>query len=90
MSSLTRDGTIETVSRVKILRRERRRGNIILLCSAEHELDWQPYLLPGLIYTLLLYVVMAIHKYIHRYIHNRYIDTYIIHTYSVAPDQRFS
>ena len=31
---LTRDGTAETVSRDKILRRERRQGNIHFPCSA--------------------------------------------------------
>ena len=44
MSSLTRDGTAETVSRDQILRHERGQGNIIFsCCSADHEQDWQPY-----------------------------------------------
>ena len=37
MSRLTRDGTAEPVSRDQILRRERGQGNIIFLCSADHE-----------------------------------------------------
>ena len=40
---MARDGTAEPVSRDQILRRERRRGNIIFPCSADHEQDWQPY-----------------------------------------------
>ena len=45
MSRLTRDGTAESVSRDQILRRKRGQGNIHFLCSkADHEQDWQPYL----------------------------------------------
>ena len=53
MSRLTRDGTAEPVSRDQILRRERTKfsganergqGNIHFPCSADHEQDWQPYL----------------------------------------------
>ena len=40
MSSLTRDGIVEPVSRDQILRRERGQGNIPFLCSADHEQDW--------------------------------------------------
>ena len=43
MSSLTRDGTTEPVSRDHILRRERGQGNINFPCSADHEQDRQPY-----------------------------------------------
>ena len=44
MSRLTRDGTAEPASRDQILRRERGQGNInFVLCSADHEQDWQPY-----------------------------------------------
>ena len=43
MNRLTRDGTAEPVSRDKIVRREREKGNIHFLCSANHEQDWQPY-----------------------------------------------
>ena len=43
MSRLTRDGTVEPVSRDQILRRERGQGNIIFSCSGDHELDWQPH-----------------------------------------------
>ena len=44
MSTLTRDGTAEPVSRDQILRRERGQGNINFPCSADHEhQDWQPY-----------------------------------------------
>ena len=43
MSSLTRDGTAEPVSRDQILRRERGQGNIHFHCSADHVQDWQLY-----------------------------------------------
>ena len=43
MSRLTRDGTVEPVSRDQILRRERGQGNINFPCSADHVQDWQPY-----------------------------------------------
>ena len=43
MSRLTRDGTAEPVSRDQIFGRERRQGNIVFLCLADHEQDGQPY-----------------------------------------------
>ena len=43
MSRLTRDGTVEPVSRDQILRRERGQVNTNFPCSADHEQDWQPY-----------------------------------------------
>ena len=43
MSRLTRDGTAEPVSRDQFLRHARGQGNINFPCSADHELDWQPY-----------------------------------------------
>ena len=43
MSRLMRDGT-ETVSRDEILRHERGQGNSHFSYSADHEQDWQPYL----------------------------------------------
>ena len=43
MSTLTRDGTAEPVSRDQILRHERGQGNIHFPCSADHVQDWQPY-----------------------------------------------
>ena len=43
MSRLTRDGTVETVSRDQILRHERGQGSIHFPCDADHEQDWQPY-----------------------------------------------
>ena len=43
MSSLTRDGTAEPVSRDQILRHVRGQGNTHFPCSADHEQDWQPY-----------------------------------------------
>ena len=44
MSSLTRDGAAETVSRDKHsqVRCERGQGNVHFLCSAYHGQDWQP------------------------------------------------
>ena len=44
MSRLTRAGTAEAISRDQILRRERGRGNIYFPCLADHEQDWQLYL----------------------------------------------
>ena len=41
---MTRDGTAEPVSRDQILRHVRGQGNIHFPCSADHEQDWQPYL----------------------------------------------
>ena len=43
MSRLTRDGTVEPVSRDPILRHERGQVNIHFPRSADHEQDWQPY-----------------------------------------------
>ena len=43
MSRLTRDGTVEPVSRDQILRHARGQGNIHFPCSADHDQDWQPY-----------------------------------------------
>ena len=43
MNTLTRDGTAETVSRDRILRRGRGQGNIHFPCSADHAQDWQLY-----------------------------------------------
>ena len=39
-----RDGTAEPVSRDQILRCERREGSVSFPCSADHEQDWQTYL----------------------------------------------
>ena len=66
MSELTRDETIEPVSRDQILRRERAQGNIHLHCSADHEKEWQSY--PVDPYT----AECADHTYIHTYIHTYY------------------
>ena len=75
MSRLTRDRTAEPVSRNQIL--EQGQGNIHFHpCSADHEQDWQPYLV-DLQYSAICDDV-TIHTYIHTYIH------------SVTPDQRFS
>ena len=43
MSKLTRDGTVEPVSRDQILRHARGQGNVHFPCSADHGQDWQPY-----------------------------------------------
>ena len=43
MGRLTRDGTVEPVSRDQILRHARGQGNIHFPCSADHEQHWQPY-----------------------------------------------
>ena len=66
MSRLTRDGTVELVSRDQILRHAREQGNIFP-CSADHEQDWQPY--PVDPYTLLRSIILRDdHTYIHTYI----------------------
>ena len=44
MSRLTRNGTAEPVSRGQIIRHERGQGNINFPCLADHDQDWQPYL----------------------------------------------
>ena len=51
MNRLTRDGTVEIISRDQIYRCEQGQGNIHFPCSADHEQDWQPY--PVDPYTLL-------------------------------------
>ena len=62
MGRLTRDGTAEPVSRDQTLRCERGQGNMHFPCSADHEQDWQPYLIdPYSCY-------MCDHTYIHKYI----------------------
>ena len=64
MSTLTRNGTAEPVSRGQILRRGRRQGEVkfIFPCSVDHEQDWQPY--PVDPYSC----CMCDYTYIHRYI----------------------
>ena len=44
MNRLTRNGAAEPVSRDRILRHARGQGNIHFSRSADHEQDWQPYL----------------------------------------------
>ena len=43
MSGLTRGGTVESVSRDQVLRRERVQRKYYFSCSADHEQNWQPY-----------------------------------------------
>ena len=54
-----RDGTAEPVSRDQILRPVQGQGNIHFSCSADHEQDWQPYMVDP--YSALCYD----HKYIY-------------------------
>ena len=63
MSRLTRGGTIESVSRDQILRRERGQGNIHFPCSADHVQDWQPY--PVDSYSCYMCHHASIHTYMH-------------------------
>ena len=65
---MTQDGTADSVSRDQILRRERVRGNMNFLCSADHEQDWQPY--PVDPYS----AICDYHAYTHN-IHTSYIHT---------------
>ena len=58
MGRLTRDGTAEPVSRDQILRHVRGQGNIHFPCSADHEQNWQLYLVDP--YS----AMMTIHTYI--------------------------
>ena len=55
------------VSRDQLLRRERGQGNIHFPCSANHEQDWQPYLVDP-------YSYYYVRPYIHTYIHRRYFQ----------------
>ena len=43
MGRLTRNGTVEPVSRDHILRREREQENVHFSRSADHEQHWQSY-----------------------------------------------
>ena len=61
-SRLTRDGTAEPISRDQIPRHERGQGDTHFSCSADHEQDWQPYLVDP--YSCYMYD----HTYIHTYI----------------------
>ena len=63
MSRLTRDGTVELVSRDQILRHVRGQGNIHFPCSADHEQDWQPYPVDP------YFAICDDHTYMHTYIH---------------------
>ena len=44
MSRLTQDATADSVSRDQVISREWGQGNVNFPCSADHEQDWQPYL----------------------------------------------
>ena len=57
MSGLTRDGTAELDSRDQILRRERGQENNNLLCSADREQDWPPWLVHSLLKELKKYQI---------------------------------
>ena len=59
MTGLTRAGRAEPVSRDQILRRERGQGNIHFPSSADHEQDFQPYL------VVLYSVIYDDHTYCH-------------------------
>ena len=75
MSRLTWDGTTEAVSRDQILRYERGQGNIHFRCSADHEQDWQPYLVDP--YSAITWYVMAIHTYIMPFSMFLFFDTIV-------------
>ena len=61
MSRLTRNGTVDPVSREQILRRERGQGNIHFPCSADHEQDWQPYPVDPYMNTNSIITVFSLH-----------------------------
>ena len=77
MSRLTRDGTVEPVSRDQILRHARGLGNIHFPCSADDEQDWQPYAVDPYSAICDDHTYTYIHTYIHAYIIHTYIHTYI-------------
>ena len=63
MSRPTRNGTAEPVSRDQILRHGQ--GNIHSPCSADHEQDWQPYLVDP--YSAIIcddHIYMTMHYYV--------------------------
>ena len=62
MSRLTRDGMAEPVSRDQILRHVQGQENMIFPCSADHEQDWQPFLVDP------SSAICNDHTYIHTYI----------------------
>ena len=64
MSRLTRDGTAEPISRDQILRHAGT-GEYYFPCSADHEQDWQPYLVDPY-YS----AICDDHTYIHTYYHS--------------------
>ena len=69
MSRLTRHGAAERVSRDQILRRERGQRNVHFPCLANHEQDWQPYLVDP--YSAI--IICDDDTYIHTYIHTSII-----------------
>ena len=69
MRRLTRDGIAQSVARDEILRRGRAEEKNRLLCSANHEQDWQPSPV-----DLSSAKMMTTHT----YIQHTYIDTYDI------------
>ena len=83
MSRLTRDGTAKPVSRDQLLRRERGQGNIHFPCSADHEPDWQPYLV-----DLGIYLLLTLCYYHHRGIkyHEKVLS---LQTRAMFPPKRF-
>ena len=66
---MTRDGTAEPVSRDQILRHVRGQENINFPCSADHEQDWQSYLVDPYSAITDYYTYIHIHTYISRYTH---------------------
>ena len=72
---MTRDGTVEPVSRDQILRHVRGQGNIHFPCSADHEQDLQPY--PVDPYS----AICDDYTYIHTYIQQEGKERYDIITY---------
>ena len=82
MSSLTRDGTAEPVSRDQILRRDQGKGNINFPCSTDHEKDWQPY--PFDPYSAVCDDRRYIVSYVCLYVCMLLLMT---HTFSVLPSQ---
>ena len=60
-------GTAEPVSRNQILRGARGQENIYFPCSADHEQDWQPYLVDP--HSAKNHDCTFIHTYIHTYIY---------------------
>ena len=89
MGGLTRDGTVEPVSRGQIPRREWGQGKYHFSCSADHGKHWQPcpvdscsseladltYCMYVCMYELCIYVCVYVFMYLFMYVYMYMIIT---------------